>query len=126
MRGRWSTADGLSTPTPYVHSSLNTPDASPFKGKMAPGTNCDDAPISRDGRSGWFLNTVGDGFVVLTFGGSPEAREISFGKIRARVAVVGADLIDEKGVLADRYDGAAGNDLSDPSRPACRGALARL
>jgi 3-(3-hydroxy-phenyl)propionate hydroxylase len=98
----------LSTPTPYVHSSLNTPDATPFKGKMAPGTNCDDAPISRNGRSGWFLNTIGDGFVVVTFGGSPAAREISFGKIRARVAVVGTELIDEKGVLAERYDGQPG------------------
>ncbi len=98
----------LSTPTPYVHSSLNTPDTTPFKGKMVPGANCDDAPISRDGGRGWFLNTIGDGFVVLTFGGSPDTREISFGKIRARVTVVGADLIDEKGVLADRYDGQPG------------------
>jgi 3-(3-hydroxy-phenyl)propionate hydroxylase len=75
---------------------------------MAPGTNCDDAPVSKNGRSGWFLNGVGDGFVVLTFGGGPEAREISFGKIRARVAVVGSDLIDDKGVLAGRYDGQPG------------------
>ncbi|WP_371741453.1 FAD-dependent oxidoreductase [Bradyrhizobium sediminis] len=98
----------LSTPTPYLHSSLNTPDTAPFKGRMAPGTNCDDAPVSKDGRSGWFLNGIGGGFVVLTFGGGPEVREISFGKIRARVAVVGADLIDDKGVLAGRYDGRPG------------------
>ncbi len=75
---------------------------------MEPGTNCDDAPISRDGRSGWFLNTIGGGFMVLTFGGSPAERQITFDKIRARVAVVGSDLIDEKGALAVRYDGQPG------------------
>jgi 3-(3-hydroxy-phenyl)propionate hydroxylase len=98
----------LSTPTPYLHSSLNTADDAPFKGKMAPGTNCADAPISTDGRRGWFLNTIGDGFVVLTFGGAPAQSEISFGNIRARVAVVGRDLIDADGVLAGRYDGQKG------------------
>jgi 3-(3-hydroxy-phenyl)propionate hydroxylase len=40
----------LSRPTPYAKSSLNTPDDADFKGKMAPGTNCDDAPVSVDGK----------------------------------------------------------------------------
>ena len=59
-------------------------------------------------RRGWFLNTVGVGFVVLTFGGAPAQREISLGNIRARVDVVGRDLIDAERALAGRYDGQPG------------------
>lgn len=97
----------LSTPTPYVHSSLNTADTASFSGRMAPGTNCDDAPVSVGGRDAWFLNTVGDGFVVLTFGAAP-TREVSFGRVRARVVRVGEDLVDPRGVLAERYDARPG------------------
>jgi len=97
----------LSKPTPYVPSSLNTPDAENFAGRMAPGTNCDDAPVERGGAASWFLNAIGDGFTVLTFGAAP-AREVAFGRIRARVLSVGDDLRDSKGVLAARYDGQRG------------------
>lgn len=98
----------LSTPTPYAHSSLNTPDESPFAGKMAPGTNCVDAPIAIDGRPGWFLDMIGDGFVVLVFGDLQERRPIACGPVAARVLQVGRDFADAKGVLAERYDGKPG------------------
>jgi len=52
----------LSTPTPYVNSPLNTPDEEEFGGRMAPGTNCADAPITADGQPGWFLNRIGGEF----------------------------------------------------------------
>jgi hypothetical protein len=60
----------------YVHSSVNTADDTPFRGRMRR------APIATTRRfpgmlRGWFLNTVGVGFVVLTFGGAPAQREIS-------------------------------------------------
>ena len=97
----------LSTPTPYLHSSLNTPDADRFEGRMAPGTNCVDAPILIDGHPGWLLDTIGDGFVVLTFGGDAHA-PVSAGAVSARVVTVGRDIVDGKGVLAQRYDGKPG------------------
>jgi 3-(3-hydroxy-phenyl)propionate hydroxylase len=95
----------LSTPTPYLHSPLNTPDADAFAGKMLPGTNCADAPIRCNGQSGWLLNQLGDGFVLLSFG---PAAPVSVGRITARVLEVGKDIQDEQGVLTARYDGQPG------------------
>ena len=97
----------LSSPTPYVGSSLNTPQEGDFSGRMAPGTNCDDAPITRDGEAGWLLSALGHGFTVLTFGPAP-VREVRAGAIRAPVLVVGEGLRDPKGVLTARYDGRPG------------------
>jgi 3-(3-hydroxy-phenyl)propionate hydroxylase len=97
----------LSTPTPYVHSSLNTPDESPFEGRMAPGTVCADAPVSIAGQPTWLLHTLGDGFVVLHFGQAPAA-DLRAGDVRARVLNVGHDLLDSDGMLARRYDARPG------------------
>ncbi len=97
----------LSKPTPYVRSSLNTPDEESFSGRTRLGANCDDAPIARDGAEGWLLNALGEGFTVLTFGAAP-AREVTSGRIRAAVLAVGDDLMDRKGALAERYDGRPG------------------
>ena len=98
----------LSSPTPYVDSALNTPDEDEFGGDMAPGTNCVDAPIKANGRSGWFLNTIGDGFVVLVFGASGDVRPVSHGRVTARILTVGGEIEDPLGVLAKRYDGKPG------------------
>jgi 3-(3-hydroxy-phenyl)propionate hydroxylase len=97
----------LSMPTPYVRSSLNTPDEDSFSGRMRPGTNCDDATVARDGAEGWLLDALGEGFTVLTFGAAP-APEVASGRVRAAVLAVGEDLIDRKGALAERYDGRPG------------------
>jgi len=97
----------LSTPTPYVQSSLNTPDDAPFAGAMTPGTNCADAPVSRDGHAGWLLEHLGPGFTLLSFGPAPAA-QVSVGAVTATVRVVGADLLDTQGLLAERYDGQPG------------------
>lgn len=97
----------LSMPTPYVQSSLNTPDMAPFQGRMTPGTNCDDAPVAIDGQPGWFLDAIGDGFTVVTFGAAP-TREVEYGKVRAKVLSVGKDVVDIDGVLASRYDARPG------------------
>jgi 3-(3-hydroxy-phenyl)propionate hydroxylase len=97
----------LSTPTPYVHSSLNTPDEDAFAGRMAPGTNCVDAPVAVAGQPSWLLEQLGAGFTVLIFG-DPPAAPIVAGRISVRVLRVGRDLEDVRGVLAARYDARPG------------------
>ncbi len=97
----------LSTPTPYVHSSLNTPDEDSFEGRMAPGSNCADAPIAVGGEPGWLLDLLGDGFAVLVFGEAP-ANAVATHGVAARVVRVGSDIVDAKGVLEARYDGRPG------------------
>jgi len=98
----------LSTPTPYVASSLNTPDADSFKSAMCPGTNCADAPVKVVGRQGWLLNELPAGFSALVFGASDVPRELEFAGQSIRVLRVGVDLIDSEGLLAKRYDAQPG------------------
>ena len=95
----------LSTPTPYLSSSLNTPDEDAFEGRMLPGTNCADAPIHVDGQAGWLLNQLGQGFVLLSFG---PASPVKVGNITAKVLEVGKDVLDSQGLLKQRYDGQPG------------------
>jgi 3-(3-hydroxy-phenyl)propionate hydroxylase len=73
----------LSTPTPYVQSSLNTPNEDAFAGAMRPGTNCADAPIQREGREAWLLNQLGQGFVLLSFGSDDSAASVRVGRVEA-------------------------------------------
>jgi len=98
----------LSTPTPYVYSSLNTPDEEVFNSQMAPGTNCADAPISLNGSDAWFLNQIGEQFNVLVFDDAPALQSIQQGAIEARVIVIGRDFEDKAGLLRERYDGTEG------------------
>jgi 3-(3-hydroxy-phenyl)propionate hydroxylase len=95
----------LSTPTPYLHSSLNTPDSAAFAGKMLPGTNCAEAPIERNGGNAWLLEQLGQGFVLLSFGPATPA---TVGNITATVLEVGKDIVDTQGILTERYDGQPG------------------
>ncbi|MFJ3055454.1 FAD-dependent oxidoreductase [Herbaspirillum sp. NPDC087042] len=102
----------LSTPTPYLESSLNTPDAGDFAGLMAPGTPCADAPIVSQGREGWLLKQLGEGFTVLVFGDAPTSA-VAVPGIAVQVKTVGApgsgaDLIDRDGLVAARYGAQAG------------------
>ncbi len=97
----------LSTPTPYLASPLNTPDADSFAGLMAPGTACADAPVAVDGWDGWFLGLLGNGFTVVTFGEAPVA-QVRCGNIVAEVIGIGGAVADVKGRLAERYDGEPG------------------
>ncbi len=103
----------LSTPTPYVHSRLNTPDEDEFRGVMAPGTPCADAPVLRsDAAPGWLLNALGDDFVLLCFGEPPPHAALAHGAVSARLLSVGdhpgADLRDPEGLLEQRFDGRRG------------------
>ncbi len=98
----------LSTPTPYVASSLNTADTAPFAGAMTPGTNAADAPVTMAGQAGWFLNCLGSGFTVVTFDRAVTAEQLSVDGITVRVIVVGHDIEDAKGLLAERYGASPG------------------
>ncbi len=98
----------LSTPTPYLHSSLNTADESEFAGTMKPGTNCADAPIRKNGQDAWFLNQIGERFEVLVFGDAPAVDSLSQGGITAKITVVGKDFEDKDGLLTERFDGKQG------------------
>jgi 3-(3-hydroxy-phenyl)propionate hydroxylase len=100
----------LSTPTPYLHSSLNTSDEDAFAGAMKPGTNCADAPVRHGGKQAWLLNVLHElhgpagGFTLLVFGDSPALQNVGDGHITARVLTVGGDIEDVQGLLAKRYD----------------------
>jgi 3-(3-hydroxy-phenyl)propionate hydroxylase len=111
----------LSTPTPYLDSTLNTPDGDDFGGAMRPGTNCADAPVRVDSRDRWLLGQIGDGFTVLVFGSRPavdtvQALQALPPALRPLVLTVAAaapagdgavsacDLVDTAGVLSQRYD----------------------
>jgi 3-(3-hydroxy-phenyl)propionate hydroxylase len=98
----------LSTPTPYARSPLNTPDDAHFAGAMRPGTVCADAPVIVDGRRGWLLEQLGDGFTLLAFGRRPAVDAVRVGDVVARVLHVGSDVIELGGVLSERYDGRPG------------------
>jgi len=99
----------LSTPTPYLHSSLNTPDEDRFDGLMKPGTPCADAPLRHQGRDAWLLNVINTlhgpagGFTLLCFGPRPKVESVAEGPIVARVLSVGDDVQDVDGLLAQRY-----------------------
>ncbi len=97
----------LSMPTAYVHSSLNTPDDDAFTGGVAPGNNAADAPVRAHGQDGWFLNQIGGGFTVLSFGPAP-VDHVAFGRVQAKLLEVGKDIEDPAGVLAARYDATPG------------------
>ncbi|GLH80118.1 FAD-dependent oxidoreductase [Bradyrhizobium sp. SSBR45G] len=98
----------LSTPTPYVASSLNTPDNASVPAAMTPGTNAADAPVTVAGKPGWFLNCLGSGFTVVTFDKSVTADQLSIDGIATRVVVVGRDIDDGKGLLGQRYGASPG------------------
>ena len=98
----------LSTPTPYLFSSLNTPDEEGFAGAMRPGTNCADAPVTVNGKPGWLLGQLGEGFTLLAFGKRPDVDSVEFGGVSARVKTVGIDFNDSEGLIAKRYDALPG------------------
>jgi 3-(3-hydroxy-phenyl)propionate hydroxylase len=104
----------LSTPTPYLNSSLNTPDEAAFAGPIRPGSNCADAPVRHQGQPAWLLNVLNTlhgpagGFTLLAFGDRPAVESVAEGGIVARVLSVGGDVDDAEGLLAQRYDAQPG------------------
>ena len=117
----------LSTPTPYLHSSLNTPDDATdvFVGKMFPGTNCADAPVRYEGANTWLLEVLNllsvkqsnpaATFILLVFGDAPPNEQLNqltsllpAGLTTPVLQVASGSLQDSEGRLQERYDGKAG------------------
>lgn len=98
----------LSTPTPCPASSLNTPDDDEWDGGIAPGALVSDAPVYAQGRPGWFLHALHNGFTVVTFGGDAPPETVTAGGVAAAVIQIGGSMIDQEGLLAERLGAADG------------------
>ncbi len=58
----------LSAPTPCYDSPIATMDEEEFPCGPRPGDICPDAPIERDGKAAWLLESLPDGFCLLHIG----------------------------------------------------------
>jgi 3-(3-hydroxy-phenyl)propionate hydroxylase len=108
----------LSVPATLHGSTLNTPDAEAFAGRMVPGSAAVDAPIARpDGGAGWLLRELGDGFTALVAESDDtdalvrSLADVNSGGIPLKVIRVapaggnaGDGLADQAGLAAQRYD----------------------
>ena len=108
----------LSVPATLHGSTLNTPDAEAFAGRMVPGAAAADAPVVRaDGSSSWLLRELGTGFTALVAEGTEsdaparsiqdlDGLETSVKVLRVAIGpdAGGAALIDKDGALTQRYD----------------------
>ena len=77
---------------------------------MRPGTACADAPLLVGTRPGWLLDHLGHGFALLCFGALPAqaVAALQGAAVPIRPLVIGHDLHDHQGVLAQRYDAQPG------------------
>lgn len=99
----------LSTATNYDNSSLSTPDSADFAAPFAiPGAFCPDAEVTHAGKTDWLLNHLGDGFVALIFDAYAQQQPFDVAGIRVTPVIVGKDIMDSHGYLAQRYDGKPG------------------
>ena len=63
----------LSVPCTLDKSPLNTPDSEAFSARQRPGSPCMDAPVTVNGRAGWFLQQLGDQFKGVYFAAADES-----------------------------------------------------
>jgi 3-(3-hydroxy-phenyl)propionate hydroxylase len=102
---RYVNSGRLSTPTTY-DTPLSTPDQCAFAGSAKLGAPLPDAPLKdRAGAPGWLLNALGAGFTVIHF---PEGRKPSV-MVNAAHLVIGQDVYDAEGLLAQRLDARPGS-----------------
>jgi 3-(3-hydroxy-phenyl)propionate hydroxylase len=107
----------LSVPATLHGSTLNTPDAEAFAGRMVPGAPAADAPVEHaDGSSGWLLRELGMAFTVLIAAGDEtdalarSLQDLNGAGVPLKVLRVasgtaaGQGLIDVDGSLTQRYD----------------------
>jgi len=94
-------------------SALNTPDSARFDGAMVPGAAAADAPVTRaDGRDGWLLRELGDGFTALVFDSDAALHGAALPGVPLKLVHIApcggraraGHLIDRDGTLAERYD----------------------
>ncbi len=98
----------LSVPATLHGSTLNTPDAEAFAGRMVPGAAATDAPLDRaDGTRSWLLRELGPGFTVLVAAGDDSAALIGSLERLGNGIPLKVLVLDERGA-------AAGNAVADP------------
>lgn len=95
----------LSVPAVLHQSPLNTPDADHFAGTQVPGAVLLDAPVRRNGHSGWLLRQLGMDFTLLVFGEVPAWAQ---GLPHVQALSIGQDIEDVQGLVAQRLDGQSG------------------
>ena len=95
----------LSVPAVLHQSPLNTPDADSFAGTQVPGAVLLDAPVRRNGHSGWLLRQLGMDFTLLVFGPVPAWAQ---GLLHVQSLSIGQDIEDVQGLVAQRLDGQSG------------------
>ena len=95
----------LSVPAVLHQSPLNTPDADSFAGTQVPGAVLLDAPVRRNGHSGWLLRQLGMDFTLLVFGEVPAWAQ---GLPHVQALSIGQDIEDVQGLVAQRLDGQSG------------------
>jgi 3-(3-hydroxy-phenyl)propionate hydroxylase len=101
---RFVNSGRLSLPTTY-DTPLSTPDTEAFGGSARLGAPLPDAPVrTTGGAAGWLLHELGEGFTVLHSPASGDVHRLP----EVRHLIVGRDLIDETGVLAERLDATPG------------------
>jgi 3-(3-hydroxy-phenyl)propionate hydroxylase len=117
----------LSVPATLHGSSLNTPDADRFEGRMLPGAAAADAPVQLpNSQRGWLMRQLGAGFTLLLAAGEGSAAlaarlsdmhlpiplhvlTIALPASTATTADTTAALVDVDGLVAQRYDLKPGN-----------------
>ncbi|MBI5275756.1 MAG: FAD-dependent monooxygenase [Burkholderiales bacterium] len=93
----------LSVPATLHGSPLNTPLDHEVAGRMVPGAPAVDAPVG----DGWLLRQLGPGFTLLLAGSREQAAELrraAEGLAPLKVLVLGEDVVDVEGLVAERYD----------------------
>jgi len=109
----------LSLPAILRNSSLNTPDSDTFSGLLVPGAPASDAPVECRGAPGWLLDELAGTFTLLVFGDAISAKaaceSLPPRSPALRLVSIDAtgkgsrDLIDVKGIAAERYDAEEGS-----------------
>jgi 3-(3-hydroxy-phenyl)propionate hydroxylase len=115
----------LSTATILADSPLSTADIDAFDGQLRPGAPALDAPVLRDGRKGWLLESVRGGFSGLYFAEAGVDPAVAMGLAALKQAPIAvattavvptgqsaadglAVVVDAEGQAGRRYDGAPG------------------
>jgi 3-(3-hydroxy-phenyl)propionate hydroxylase len=100
----------LSVPATLHTSTLNTPDADVFEGRMVPGSVALDAPVQlANGRAAWLLSQLSSGFTLIVYGldlDFPAPCHVVQVQAKDAAPRLGRSdvLVDADGLIAKRYD----------------------